>query len=118
MPLRSARQDARAFDQTLSFDTSKVTTMSSMFFMFNRQSASAFNQPLSFDTSEVTTMDYMFAVRSARPLAPKSLESGLPRARRLRRHCPTASRLRARTSPRIACPSVRLGRARARLTRR
>ena len=42
MPLRSTRQDARAFDQTLSCDTSKVTNMFAMFF-----------------------------VRSARPLAPK-----------------------------------------------
>ena len=71
-----------------------------------RQQASTFNQPLSFDTSEVTTMGHMFFVRSARALAPKSLESGLPRARRLRRHCPTPSRLPARTSPRIACPSL------------
>jgi hypothetical protein len=38
----------------------------------------AFNQPLSLDTSKVTTMDRMFYVRSARALAPNSLESGLP----------------------------------------
>ena len=31
----------------------------------SRQDADAFNQPLSFDTSSVTTMDYMFQVRSA-----------------------------------------------------
>ena len=31
-----------------------------------RQEASAFNQPLSFDTSKVTNMGYMFHVRSAR----------------------------------------------------
>ena len=37
-----------------------------------RQQASAFNQPLSFDTSKVTTMSGMFQVRSPRvPLAPK-----------------------------------------------
>ena len=30
-----------------------------------RQDADAFNQPLSLDTSSVTTMDYMFQVRSA-----------------------------------------------------
>ena len=36
-----------------------------------RQAASAFNQPLSWDTSKVTTMHKMFAVRSARALAPK-----------------------------------------------
>jgi len=37
-----------------------------------RQNAKAFNQPLSFDTSSVTTMRYMFRVRSPRvPMAPK-----------------------------------------------
>ena len=35
-----------------------------------RQQASAFNQPLSFDTSKVTDMGRMFSVRSARALAP------------------------------------------------
>jgi len=40
-----------------------------------RQRANAFNQPLSFDTSKVTDMTYMFYVRSARALAPNSLES-------------------------------------------
>jgi len=69
-----------------------------------RQLAKAFNQPLSLDTSEVTDMRYMFYVRSARALAPNSLESGLPRACRLRRRRPTPSRLPARTSPRIARP--------------
>ena len=43
-----------------------------------RQRAYAFNQPLSFDTSKVSNMNYMFYVRSARALAPNSLESGLP----------------------------------------
>jgi len=33
-----------------------------------RQSTSAFNQPLSLDTSKVTSMHYVFAVRSARAL--------------------------------------------------
>jgi hypothetical protein len=42
-----------------------------------RQQASAFNQPLSLDTSNVTTMRYMFYVRSARAVASNSLESGL-----------------------------------------
>jgi|SouAtlMetagenome_1021521.scaffolds.fasta_scaffold39061_1 hypothetical protein len=37
-----------------------------------RQYASAFNQSLSFDTSKVTTTRYMFYVRSARALPPKS----------------------------------------------
>ena len=48
----------------------------------------AFNQPLSFDTSKVTNMGYMFHVRSARALDPHSLESGPPRACRLRRRHP------------------------------
>merc|ERR1711935_1147660 len=46
---------AKAFNQSLSFDTSKVTAMDLMF-----REASVFNQPLSFDTSKVTTMRYMF----------------------------------------------------------
>jgi hypothetical protein len=69
-----------------------------------RQEAQAFNQLLSFDTSKVTHMGTMFFVRSARALAPTSLESGLPPCMRRRR--PTPSRLPARTSPRIACPSL------------
>ena len=36
-----------------------------------RQNAHAFNQPLSLDTSNVTDMRWMFQVRSARALAPK-----------------------------------------------
>jgi len=81
-----------------------------------RQNARAFNQPLSFDTSEVTTMNHMFAVRSARALAPNSLESGLPvhAACAATASRPPASRLPARTSPRIACPSLRLGSTRRR----
>ena len=51
-------QGASAFNQPLSFDTSSVTNMQSMF------QSSAFNQPLSFDTSRVTNMYYMFLVRS------------------------------------------------------
>ena len=43
-----------------------------------RQKASAFNQPLSFDTSKVTTMLSMFAVRSARALAPPALSRAHP----------------------------------------
>ena len=43
-----------------------------------RQSATAFNQPLSFDTSKVTTMYAMFYVRSARALAPTALSRALP----------------------------------------
>jgi len=71
-----------------------------------RQFTYAFNQPLSFDTSNVTAMYEMFLVRSARALAPKSLGSrAFPRACRLRRRA-TPARLPARTSPRIACPSL------------
>ena len=36
-----------------------------------RQGAYKFNQSLSFDTSKVTTMGYMFYVRFARALPPK-----------------------------------------------
>ena len=54
------------------------------------EGAAAFNQPLSFDTSKVTDMVRMFSVRSARALAPHSLESGPPRARRFR--CAVAPR--------------------------
>ena len=42
------------------------------------QYASAFNQPLSFDTSKVTGMGYMFYVRSARALPPTALSRALP----------------------------------------
>ena len=42
-----------------------------------RQYAYAFNQPLSFDTSKVTTMYAMFYVRSARALAPTALSRAL-----------------------------------------
>ena len=38
--------------------------------LMTRQFASVFNQPLSFDTSKVTTMYQMFHVRSARALPP------------------------------------------------
>jgi hypothetical protein len=51
-----------------------------------RQHAYAFNQPLSFDTSKVTDIGGMFTVRSARALAPtKALSRAFPRACRLRR---------------------------------
>jgi len=46
---------AIAFNQPLSFDTSKVTTMVGMFY-----DATVFNQPLSFDTSKVAYMHTMF----------------------------------------------------------
>ena len=78
------RQRASAFNQPLSFNTSRVKTMSQMFnvrssraritpvaaspcitcsLLSTRQRASAFNQPLSFDTSKVTNMQSMFEVR-------------------------------------------------------
>ena len=38
--------------------------------LVTRQDALAFNQPLSFDTSKVTTMERMLAVRSSRVLRP------------------------------------------------
>ena len=44
-----------------------------------RQDASAFNQPLSFDTSSVTDMNRMFYVRSAHALAPPAFTAGPPR---------------------------------------
>ena len=43
-----------------------------------RQYAKAFNQALSFDTSKVTTMYAMFSVRSARALPPPALSRALP----------------------------------------
>merc|ERR1712194_255613 len=50
--------DAQAFNQPLSFDTSKVTTMRHMFYV--SFGGSVFNQPLSFDTSRVVSMYRMF----------------------------------------------------------
>ena len=74
-----------------------------------RQQASAFNQPLSFDTSNVTTMLYMFYVRSARAVAPKPWVGPSPCARRLRRRRLTPSRLPgAHLAPhRMPLPSTR-----------
>ena len=40
--------------------------------LWTRQDTTAFNQPLSFDTSKVTNMAYMFQVRSARAHATHS----------------------------------------------
>ena len=62
-----------------------------------RQGALAFNQPLSFDTSKVTNMGGMFWVRSARALVP-SLESVPSRACQLRCRHPKPSRLPGYTS--------------------
>ena len=46
--------------------------------LLTRQEARAFNQPLSFDTSKVTTMSGMFLVRSTRALAPTALSQAIP----------------------------------------
>ena len=68
-----------------------------------RQGASAFNQPLSFDTSKVTDMSRMFWVRYARALCP-SLESSPPRAHAAcTRPTPYIESPGPHTSPRIAC---------------
>ena len=103
-----SRQYASAFDQPLSFDTSKVTTMYQMFVH-----ASAFNQPLSFDTSSVTDMRYMFYVRSSRALLPicRALPCTLraPPLRAIYRLPPLAPH---------RMPSVRLGSTRQRSTSR
>jgi len=86
------------------WDVSMITDMSLLFYNLKN-----FNADISsWDTSKVTVMYYMFRVRSACALAPNSLDSGLPRARRLRRRRLTPSRLPARTSPRIACPPIDL----------
>jgi hypothetical protein len=53
----------------------------------------AFNQPLSFDTSKVTYMERMFDVRSTRALWTPSLESVPLCACRFRRYRPTPFRL-------------------------
>jgi surface protein len=96
------------------WDVSMITNMS---YLFNN--LKNFNADISsWDTSKVTSMRRMFGVRSARALAPKSLESAFPRACRLRRRHPTPSRIPARTSPRIACRSLRLGRTRTPSTSR
>ena len=66
---------------------------------FTRQDASAFNQPLSLDTSSVTSMRLMFYVRSARAL-PAASTIGASLARCLRRQrFSKPSRHPARMSP-------------------
>ena len=49
-------QGAQAFNQSVNFNTSNVTDMSAMF-----QGAQAFNQPLNFNTSKVINMSSMFS---------------------------------------------------------
>ena len=85
-----------AFNQPLSFDTAKVTSMDSMFYVrFPRptlasgpptsaavlhallltrgKNAEAFNQPLNFNTSRLTNMKDMFRVRSSHVPGPGPL---------------------------------------------
>eukprot|EP00964_Phaeocystis_antarctica_P113311 scaffold77359_cov53-Phaeocystis_antarctica.AAC.1 len=64
----------------------------------------AFNQPLSFETSSVTDMTTMFWVRSARALAPAAFSWALPVHAACAATAPTPSRLPSCTSPRIICP--------------
>ena len=68
----------------------------------SRQDASAFNQPLSFDTSSVTDMAYMFWVRSSPCPAPNLQSSHLP-CTLLAPRSPATSRLLARIPPRTVC---------------
>ena len=72
-----------------------------------RQKAKAFNQPLSFDTSRVTTMDTMFYVHSACALRPHRLQSSLPFCTLHALSPPhRPPRLPAHTPPHIKCPPV------------
>ena len=66
----------------------------------SRQYASAFNQPLSFDTTKVTDMNRMFSVRSS-PCPAPNLQSSPPPARCVRRGRPPppASRAAPRPAP-------------------
>ena len=81
-----------------------------------------FNQPLSFDTSKVTVMLGMFAVRSARALAPHSLESGPPPVQvPLASPPPCTPNALTPPGPYLfphLMPAFRLGRARLRSTSR
>ena len=92
-------------------------------FLVTRQGAKAFNQPLSFDTSKVATMSDMFRVRSARAWN-RCLYGPSPCICRPRPpphpHTHTPSRLRPASRPaplaphRIYVPSFRVGRRRRR----
>ena len=93
---------------------------SSYALLWTLQSASAFNQPVSFDTSKVKSMSKMFMVRSAHALRPISSRA-FSTAHCLRRPLPHKPQLSISRSPHFASlcmPSVRLGRARQRSTSR
>ena len=78
-----------------------------------RQRTNTFNQPLSFDTSKVTTMKDMFHVRSARALTPSRHGSGLPPCMPLAPPPPHAlPPPGAHLAPLRMCPSLRLGSSR------
>jgi len=93
------------------WDVSMITDMSSLFYELKN-----FNADISsWDTSKVTNMNYMFGVRSARALAPNSLESSLPPSMPLAPPPPHALPPPGpHLTPHRMCPSVRLGRARRR----
>jgi len=90
-----------------------------MLSLSTRQYAYAFNQPLSWDTSRVTTMSHMFNVRSARAPA-SSLRTWVlclhPACAAAA--APTPSRLDAGLSPLVSCFPFRLGSTRRRSTSR
>ena len=97
------------------WDVSAITDMDRLFYELVN-----FNADISsWDTSKVTNMYGMFAVRSARALAPNSLDSGLPPVHAA---CAAAAPRppASRPAPRPAshAPPFRLGRARRRSTSR
>jgi len=83
-----------------------------------RQYAYAFNQPLSWDTSRVTTMYRMFRVRSARAPASRSHSWVLPLHPACAAAAPTPSRVPARLSPLFSCFPFQFGSPRRRSTSR
>ena len=87
--------------------------------LWTRQLATAFNQHLSFDTSKVTAMSYMFRVRSTRALTPTALSRSLPPFCCLRcRHPKRPHASRAAPLPASHMPAFRLGSPRRRSTSR
>ena len=89
-----------------------------MLSLSTRQHARAFNQPLSWDTSRVTTMYHLFGVHSARPPASSLHSWVLCLHAACVAAVPTPSRLPARHSPLFLCFPFRLGRPRMRSTSR